>query len=128
MSYSGTGAETTKISTTNVSNLILNDASPQFNINVEINETINGIISSLRLEIEELKKKIQNQDSSSTKTGVIQPYAGMAINTESYEILPPPDGYEWCFGQIVTKNDEKYANLYSVIGDYWNTRNDLTDN
>lgn len=127
MSYSGTEAETIKVSTTNVSNLILNDASPKFNVNVEISKAVNNIISSLTSEIEELKKKIQNQETSSIKTGIIQPYAGMAINTETYEILPPPDGYEWCFGQIVSKTDEKYANLYSVIRDYWNTSTELTE-
>lgn len=40
----------------------------------------------------------------------------------------PPPNYEWCFGQIVSKTDEKYANLYSVIGDYWNTSDSLTNN
>lgn len=52
----------------------------------------------------------------------------MAINTETYEILPPPDGYEWCFGQIVSKTDKKYSALYSVIGDYWKTSTELTEN
>lgn len=57
MSYSGTEAEAIKVSTTNVSNLILNDASPQFNVNVEISKAVNDIISSLTSEIEELKIK-----------------------------------------------------------------------
>ena len=125
MGYSGTENTTLNVDSLSTSNLILN-GSTSFNTTINTNTPLAEIIEPLKRQIEELKALFLTQ--TAVTTGSIIPFAGNAVEMTSFSILPPPIGYDWCFGQIVSKTDEKYANLYSVIGDYWNTSDSLTEN
>lgn len=124
MSYSSTENSSLNVDSLSTSNLILN-GSTSFNTTIDANTTIAEIIEPLKRQIEELKALFLTQ--TAVTTGSIIPFGGNAVDTTSFSILPPPPNYEWCFGQIVSKTDEKYANLYSVIGNYWNTDDNLTE-
>lgn len=124
MGYSGTDNTSLNVDSLSTSNLILNGAT-SFNTTIDANTTIAEIIEPLKRQIEELKALFLTQ--TSVTTGSIIPFAGNAIEMTSFSILPPPPNYEWCFGQIVSKTDERYSGLYAVIGDYWNVSTELTD-
>ena len=130
MAYTGTEGYTLSTSTTSVNSLILKNSSVPFNFNLNADELLNTKIKDLENQINVLKNlidELSNQPKGAIETGTIQPYAGSAIDMNTYTILPPPSGYAWCFGEIVSKTDEKYSALYDVIGDHWNTSETLTD-
>lgn len=130
MGYTGTEGYTLSTSTTSVNSLILNNPNVPINFNLNADELLNTKINDLENQINVLKNlinELSNQPKGAIETGTIQPYAGSAIDMNTYTILPPPSGYAWCFGEIVSKTDEKYSALYAVIGNYWNTSDTLTD-
>ena len=127
MGYTGTNREDTLINRLNITNLNLKDNSLPISFNANLNNSVNNVIDYLLNKITQLEERVAEESVYSQRPGFIEAFAGNAIDKETGSILSPPNGYEWCFGQIVSKTDEKYANLYSVIGDYWNTSDTLTD-
>lgn len=127
MAYTGTNREDTLINRLNITNLNLKDNSLPISFNVDLNNSVTNIIEYLLSKITQLEERVAEESLYVPKTGVIEAFAGNAIDKETGNILSPPNGYEWCFGQIVSKTDEKYSSLYAVIGDYWNTSNTLTE-
>ena len=130
MSYTGTETNILNSNTTSVDSLILSDANVPLNFNLNADELLEAKVTNLEEQINILKNlinELSNQPKGAVETGTIQPYAGSAIDVSTYSILPPPQGYAWCFGEIVSKTDERYSALYAVIGDYWNTSDTLTD-
>lgn len=130
MAYTGTEGHTLNTSTTSIDSLFLNNTNTPINFNLNADELLNAKINNLENQINVLKNlinELSNQPKGAVETGTIQPYAGSAIDISTYSILPPPNGYAWCFGEIVSKTDERYSALYAVIGDYWNTSETLTD-
>ena len=127
MSYTGT--ENTSLQSDNlmVQNLTLSNTKPTFQVNVRGDDFLKSEIQSLSEQIEQLKGVINDIKRNYIETGTIIPFGGSSIDPVTYEILPPPPNYDWCFGQIVSKTDERYSALYSAIGDYWNVSAELTD-
>ena len=128
MAFTGTQGIETKIQRLSTDVLSFKENSVPINLNVDINDTTTSKIAFLEEKMALLEQKLEEQKSfTNILTGTILPYAKNAIDFVSNTLLPPPNGYEWCFGQIVSKTDEKYSTLYSVIEDYWNTSDSLTD-
>ena len=124
-----TGTENASIQSDNltIQNLTLPNTKPTFQVNVKGDDFLKSEIQSLSEQIEQLKGVINDIKRNYIETGTIIPFGGSSIDPVTYEILPPPPNYEWCFGQIVSKTDERYSALYSVIGNYWNVSTELTD-
>lgn len=122
MAFTGTSNELVKIANLKTDVLSLKDDAITTNVNVDTE----ALISSLIQEIENLKSIVANVQNP-IKVGTIVPFAGEALSETDHSAIMAPDGYEWCFGQIVSKTDEKYSALYSVIGNHWNTSETLTE-
>ena len=88
---------------------------------------MNQKFQALNEEIATLKETISTLRNSAVSAGTICAFAGPTIDVYTMSNFAPPNGYEWCLGQIVSKTDEKYTALYAAIGGYWNTSTELTD-
>lgn len=127
MGYTGTENASLQSDNLTVRNLTLSNTNPTFQVNVRGDDFLKSEIQSLSEQIEQLKSVINDIKRNYIETGTIIPFGGSSIDPVTYEILPPPNNYEWCFGQIVSKTDERYSALYSAIGNYWNVSTELTD-
>lgn len=124
MGHTGTNKNLQSIDNLNVTQTNIIDTTPiDFSLDVESN--LNEKVSALIRRIEQLEEQLKG--TFKKQTGIIKPFCGSAFDKTTFDIIPAPKGYEWCFGQIVFKDDDKYKALYSVIGDYWNTSNSLTE-
>lgn len=89
MAYTGTNREKTLINSLKITNLNLKDDSLPVSFNVELNNSVNNLIDYLLSKITQLEEKVA-EESLHTQTGVIEAFAGNAINKETGDILPPP--------------------------------------
>lgn len=126
MSYTGTEQVTLQVDNTDVKNLFLSGTT-KFNVQLYVDQLMNQKFQSLNEEIVSLKQTISTLRGNTISAGTICAFAGPTIDVFTMSNFAPPDGYEWCLGQIVSKTDEKYTALYAAIGGYWNTSTELTD-
>ena len=87
MSYSGTENSSLNVGSLSASNLFLNGTT-KLNTTIDANTTIAEIIEPLMKQIKELKALFLTQ--TAVTTGSIIPFAGNAIETTSFSVLPPP--------------------------------------
>ena len=99
MAFTGTQKIETKIQRLSANVLSFKENSVPINLNVDINDTTTSKITFLEEKMAILEQKLEEQKSfTNILTGTILPYAKNAIDFVSNTFLPPPDGYEWCFG------------------------------
>ena len=98
MAYTGTNREESLINKLNITNLNLKDNSLPISFNVDLNNNVANIIEYLLNKITQLEERVAEESVYFPETGVIEAFAGNAIDKETGNILSPPTGYEWCFG------------------------------
>ena len=124
MAYTGTDKTRQFFDTLDVRQINVDDTIP-VDFAFELESNLNAKVYTLIQRVEQLEEQLKN--SFKKQTGIIKTFGGSAFDKIIPDNIPAPEGYEWCFGQIVYKEDDKYKALYSVIGDYWNTSDSLRD-
>lgn len=89
MAYTGTNREKTLINSLKVTKLNLKDNSIPVSFNVDLNNSVNNLINHLLNKITQLEEKVA-EESLHTQTGVIEAFAGNAIDKVTGSILAPP--------------------------------------
>lgn len=124
MAHTGTNNTRQSFETLDVGQINVDDTIP-VDFSLELKSNLNAKVSALIERVEQLEEQLKA--SFKKQTGIIKAFGGSAFDKIIPDNTPAPNGYEWCFGQIVYKEDDRYTALYSVIGDYWNTSTELTE-